>query len=302
MAPARFTGTIGVTRVDTGKPVPEAFAASVVIASSNGLGWDGVQAQTRKSGPWSPTWLSFDCHYLAINLDDKPFITERNGPRGLQPAVLAPGAVWIIAAGAPFSFRTRGPSRRLGSIQISPDKVRRTLGYDIEPRDRFGITDVPLSAVARSLLFEAESGGASGALFADAMAVALAARLECHDAKERRRQRGGLTAGRLTLVRERIEECIGDTITVAGLAAIVGLSPAHFAREFKQRTDETVHGYVLRRRLERARELLMADNAVASAALECGFADQAHLSRAFKKRFGASPSAFVRVARGKRVG
>ncbi len=93
---------------------------------------------------------------------------------------------------------------------------------------------------------------------------------------------------------EAIEDRIAS-LTVGELAAVIGLSPAHFAREFKRATRETPHTFVLRRRLERARQLLIEGCPISEAAQRCGFSDQPHLTRAFKERYGLSPGVFVRT-------
>jgi AraC-like DNA-binding protein len=54
----------------------------------------------------------------------------------------------------------------------------------------------------------------------------------------------------------------------------------------------------MERRIQRARQMLAAGHSIADSAFACGFSDQPHLGRAFKKRFGVTPSAFVGATRG----
>ena len=79
------------------------------------------------------------------------------------------------------------------------------------------------------------------------------------------------------------------------MASQVGLSAAHFSREFKRSTGLTPWDYVVRIRLDRAREALMNGLCSATVASQFGFADQSHMARLFKVRFGVSPSAYVKA-------
>lgn len=83
--------------------------------------------------------------------------------------------------------------------------------------------------------------------------------------------------------------------TVAELARECGLSPAYFARAFRRTTDTTPHQWLIRRRVERARELLLAgDLPLADIAATCGFVDQSHFSRLFARIEGETPGRWRR--------
>jgi AraC family transcriptional regulator len=73
------------------------------------------------------------------------------------------------------------------------------------------------------------------------------------------------------------------------------LSLAHFARAFKANTGLTPHQFVVNMRLERALELLSAsDESMADIAVICGFSDQSHFCRVFRRNFGVSPGTYRR--------
>src|SRR3546814_13416882 len=69
----------------------------------------------------------------------------------------------------------------------------------------------------------------------------------------------------------------------------VSLSNAHFSREFKRSVGSTPWAYVMERRLMLAHQKLREGCSVSSVAYHCGFADQSHLSRAIRSRYGISP-------------
>jgi AraC family transcriptional regulator len=146
--------------------------------------------------------------------------------------------------------------------------------------------------VLQALLAEAKSGGESGPLFVEGVALALASRLARRFGTPAHGDDGaGLVAARLAAVLDRIEDTLAERITIEELAGFVGTSAAHFAREFRRLTQKTPHQFIVQRRLERARRLLLAGRPIRDVAIECGFADQAHLTRVFKQRFGVTPAA-----------
>ncbi|WP_345711050.1 helix-turn-helix transcriptional regulator, partial [Kineococcus glutinatus] len=70
------------------------------------------------------------------------------------------------------------------------------------------------------------------------------------------------------------------------------VSPFHFARLFRVATGCSPHQHVLRRRVERARELVVGTAVpLAQVAARCGFADQSHLTRALRRELGVTPAA-----------
>jgi AraC-like DNA-binding protein len=88
-----------------------------------------------------------------------------------------------------------------------------------------------------------------------------------------------------------IEEHLTETIKVEELATLTKLSKTYFSRVFKLAYKESPYNYVLRRRMELAKELIVeTDAALSEIALDCGMADQAHLCKTFRKVFGTTPN------------
>ena len=86
---------------------------------------------------------------------------------------------------------------------------------------------------------------------------------------------------------------LSQDLSLDVLAQQIGFSPYHFARLFRQTLGESPHQFVLRQRIERAQHLLKeADVPLAHIALECGFANQSHLSLVFKRLLGLTPRAY----------
>jgi len=103
----------------------------------------------------------------------------------------------------------------------------------------------------------------------------------------------GLGASRLRRVVEYINDRLEDDLSLAELAALVGLSPDHFARAFKQTTATSAHRYVLLKRIERACALLRGPQMpIVEIAVRCGFAGQSSFTTSFRRVKRVTPRAY----------
>ena len=113
------------------------------------------------------------------------------------------------------------------------------------------------------------------------------------------RYRGGLSGARSRLVREYIDEYLGQDLDSGTIAAVAGLSKYHFGKAFKTTTGMTLHNYVLRRRMGRAQDLLIRTNLpLAEVADAVGFSGQSHLTALFSMRLQVTPRAYRAATRG----
>ena len=109
--------------------------------------------------------------------------------------------------------------------------------------------------------------------------------------------RGGLTPVQLNRTMMLIDANLDGRLTLSDLAAECGLSSSYFARAFKASTGGTPHRWLVQRRIEKATDLLKNSGlAVKEIAAACGFADQAHFTRAFGEAKGVPPAAWRRNA------
>jgi AraC-like DNA-binding protein len=104
--------------------------------------------------------------------------------------------------------------------------------------------------------------------------------------------RGGLPPRLTQNIREYIDSHLSENISLDRMAEMAGLSVFHFARAFRQSFGTPPHGYLLRRRIERAHHLLKkTELALSQIALSTGFSDQSHFAKHFRRLTGMTPSA-----------
>ena len=105
------------------------------------------------------------------------------------------------------------------------------------------------------------------------------------------------TDARIARAIDYVEANLAVDLSIAELAMTAVMSPSWFRECFRAATGHPVHSYVLERRPKRAHRLLnepqygplRAAPSIQQIAHSCGFADQSHLTRAFKRRFGMTP-------------
>ena len=86
---------------------------------------------------------------------------------------------------------------------------------------------------------------------------------------------------------------LGEPLSLADIAAAACISRFHFARLFRARTGCSPMAYVMRLRLERAREMLAREeHCIADTAAALGFYDQSHFTRTFRRAHGVPPRVF----------
>jgi AraC family transcriptional regulator len=108
--------------------------------------------------------------------------------------------------------------------------------------------------------------------------------------------RGGLAPWQIRKVTNHIEANLDRPIRNEDLAALVFLNSSHFGHAFRNSFGETPHEYVIRRRVERAQGLMLStDASLSEIALDCGLADQSHLTRLFRRIAGETPRAWRRA-------
>lgn len=170
------------------------------------------------------------------------------------------------------------------------------IGGNVELRHHCRLVDRRVAGLVAAVNAERIAGFPSGPLFLDSIEQALAQVLtRGYVVRDRSllMYRGGLGPVRLRTIKEFVQAKMEDELTLIEMAQSVELSRAHFSRMFRKSTGETPHQFVLRLRIERAKEMLRMPAArVLDVAVACGFKTQQHFARVFRRICGASPMAY----------
>jgi AraC-like DNA-binding protein len=111
-----------------------------------------------------------------------------------------------------------------------------------------------------------------------------------------RASKGGLAPWQVRTLTSHVETNLDKPIRSSELATVVRLNPAYFCRVFRESFGEPPLQYICRRRVERAQELMLStDTSLSQIAFDCGFSDQAHFSRLFRRLAGDTPRAWRRA-------
>jgi AraC family transcriptional regulator len=221
--------------------------------------------------------------------------------------MVAPGGLFLLPGGVDFGVRLGGGLstvhlylrdavlREVAGAMVRGDPAR------VELRPLLGDHDPVVEALARGIGEALDGPGPAEASYVDYLARALAARLLLrHSASTPAPSAvaggAGLSRTRLARVADHVEANLERSIGLAEMAAVAGLSPVHFARQFRRATGQAPHQHLLHRRVERAKRLLAAgDLSIAEIAYHCGFSHQEHLTRVFRKATATTPAAFRRT-------
>jgi AraC family transcriptional regulator len=171
-------------------------------------------------------------------------------------------------------------------------------GVEIVPQ--FLVRDSVIEAVVTQLAVEVGNDSPSDFLYAESACEFLAHYLIQRYStlsKTPTRPFGGLPGHRLKVVKDYIEENLGNPIALRELAGLACVSVRHFERAFRQSLGVPPHRYVLERRVSAARDLLLShpELNIEEIARQLGFSSSSHLSSAFVRRMGCSPATFRRM-------
>lgn len=100
---------------------------------------------------------------------------------------------------------------------------------------------------------------------------------------------------RISRVRDLLESCYTEDVTIAVIADVAGMSRVHATRQFSLAYRMPPHAYLNQVRIQHAKRLLLGGVSAAQVATDVGFVDQSHFTRRFKRSVGISPLAWARM-------
>jgi AraC family transcriptional regulator len=220
--------------------------------------------------------------------------------RPLEPFSYAAGDVVLCRRHVDAFVRSQDDVQTL-ALHVPDAILQETAGEkntEVELRSDPNLQDERIRALLSAANHERIAGYPCGRLFLESIEIAVAAVLvKDHAASYQsfRRYRGGLTPGRLRNVMEFVRSEIDEDLSLKKMAEVSGLSVTHFSYMFRESVGESPHRFVLRQRVERAKELLrLRETRMLDVAMACGFKTQQHFARVFRSIQGASPTEYRR--------
>lgn len=209
------------------------------------------------------------------------------------------GAACFVEPGVFFQIKQREPLELLlvsfAARAFEAVAHRAAQGRAWHTTSTTGIADPAIAALATELRRALLGDSLPEPLYLRLLAQSMAVRLVCRFARESEHPRRGqaMSPAALRRVVQHIEANLPETLHVADLAAVAGVSASHFARGFHHMTGDPPMRFVLKRRLCRARDLLSdGQSEIAAIALMTGFSSQAHLSTVFRNELGTTPGRY----------
>jgi len=270
-----------------------ASSASSVIATR----WRAGSERTLEFGAETAA----DCHVVKIVLRTMNIRFSVSG-RTVQDGVTTPGSVHVTEPALPVRCLFRGPYDVLHlhvPNTLIAECARDMPGHQapILRSEAVPSKDIVIDWLGRALLEANRVDGSFGQTYADCISMAIVARLlgsaNSVGTYERSRQSSKLAPWRLKRAIDYVESRLDEPISLAEVASSAGLTRMHFAAQFRAATGFRPHEYLLRRRIERAQEMLVGTGmSLVDVALSVGFQTQSHFTSVFKRYAGQAPRAW----------
>lgn len=264
--------------------------------------WNNIQCLYLHLPAWSTSEHCFNHHLIALSITEHRVRTERVLDGHFQRELLRAGESAIIPAHTPHKVYWDSKIECI-LLNINSGFLNRTAYESANPEcvkivPKFAGFDPLIQGVGLALKAELEAGGTSSSLFAESAATMLAVHLLRHHSAQKYTipdYKGRLSRSKLQQAIEYINEHLNKDVSLEAIAAQVGMSRYHFSRLFKQSMYLSVHQYVIQKRVEYAKQLLLHnDLSISQVASLVGFANQSHLSYHFKRSTGITPKMFLR--------
>jgi AraC family transcriptional regulator len=279
-----------------------------IEAASDRYGWSSLYASVQREAPYEDAFAAVDDHLLILHLDG-PVTVHRRLPQQEASRIIPPGGMFTMPGGTDFGVRLGG------SLQTLHLYLRRSLVEEVaaeivagdparvELVPIFGDTDQLIERLMLAVRDVLLNWDPSAMAYVDYLVRAIAARLVHQHSSSSGPPNGAylrakMGRGQLAKAIDFMEANLERSIDLADIASSAGVSPSHFARQFRSALGMAPHRYLMQLRTERAKRLLTETaEPVVEIALSCGFANQEHLTRLFKRFCGATPAAYRKARR-----
>ena len=253
--------------------------------------WNGVRVHRAQVLPGRMLEQANSFHEVNVNLGGR-LTTEKISASGkLVRTKGSAGNLCVTPAGQLIGAFWEKTLDNLG-ISFDPSFVRQTavenrFNPSFEFAEIYKKEDSLIQHIGLALLAEAESETPAGRLYAESLIQTLTLHLLKNYSTANLKPEnahGGLSGYRLRRVTEFINANLEEDLSLTEIAAVSDLSQYHFARAFRTSTGLTPQQYLMRQRIERAKELLAKDDLpIVEISLRTGFKNQSHFTTLFRK-------------------
>lgn len=266
--------------------------------------WKNIQFAYFRQPPCEVLEHVLPFHVICMNAG-KPVRLEQIVDEHAKTVDSVPGDLAIYPADATRQFRWNTETEFF-NLFLEPAFLTQ-VSYDVFGCDRVELipylatlSDPLVQQIGFALKTSLEIDGKNSSLYADAIAHALVVHLLSRYSSSSRQIKsiaGGFTRQQWRQISDFIHANLDRNISLTELAALVQLSPYHFAHLFKKSTNTSPHQYLIRCRIEQAKQLMiMSDLSIATIAQTVGFASQGHFNYHFKRLVGVTPKVFSQRA------
>jgi AraC family transcriptional regulator len=272
-----------------------------LVLSSQHRGWNGILVEQYQSPPTSceGNLPALEAHWLNFLLGKPIHLTQKRDDR-LHESIVQKGDMIFVPAGQPSYWRSLSDTQQsILHIHLRPELVTQIAETSELDRDRISLThcfsqyDLHIMQIAMMLLAELKSGGIMGELYVESLTQVLVIHLLRHYSTSTQTIPSvsrSLTHVRLQQAIDYIHAHLDSCLSLVQIARSINISPTYFASLFKQATGISLHQYVIKQRVERAKLLLTTtDLPIASIASQVGFSSQSHLNQHCKRLTGMTP-------------
>lgn len=271
--------------------------------SSDDRGWSSIYASMQRELSFEASFKARDDQLIVLNWG-APVMLHRRMPKGEDSVLVPSGGLVMQPGGMEFGIRVGGIVHtihlylRRALIREVADDIAIGDPFNVEILPRSGDSDPLIERLMFGVIDALRDDDSAARPYADYLGRAIAARLiRQHSSLSVTRQRRPITEemtdNRLNRALELIEASLAQSVDLPAMADAAGLSASHFARQFRTTMGVSPHQYLVQRRVESAKRHLEATSAtIARIAFECGFANQEHLTRVFKRLCGVAPAAY----------
>ncbi|MEO1199230.1 MAG: AraC family transcriptional regulator [Pseudomonadota bacterium] len=277
------------------------FVPGRILLDSGGLGWNGV-ALRKYAYYGQDVEIPGLRDYMLVSYQQGVTPMQRTfGGRWTQ-TTCGPGAVSLLTRSQVSHWHwtedvevTHVYLTQKFVSDIASDVSGRTADT-VDLADVLRTDDAVMTMAINTIAAEARGAGLGNELYVEAVARQLVIHLlrEYADVRFRQTARpGNLSQAQLDHIVGFIEANLHATLDLDTIAAEVNMGTSTFTRYFRRTTGTTPYAFVLERRLDRARHLLAeTQTPTKQVAAQCGFCDQAHLTRLFSRRYKTTPMAY----------